>query len=587
MTALDGFLSPPGEFSPAPFWFWNDDLDAREILRQIADFQSHGVHGFVIHPRVGLPRRLGWMSEALLGFMEIAVAEARRRGMKVILYDEGMYPSGSSGGQVVARNPELACRCLALADADMGVAVVAPPPGANVVAELPRRGDGRRLLVVDRKADSYVRGLHYQNEDESPTPREDEPPAGDILNPLTASAVLDLVYEPFARRLGRYFGDTVVGVFTDEPHPLGKCREPGVRPGTTGILAHVNAVLGYDFTPHLAALWFDDDPDAVRRRRDYHRAVQRRLEETWYRPLSEWCASHGVALCGHPAAGDEIGVQRFFHVPGQDLVWRVVEPDKPSAVEGPESTQAKCTASAMLHAGRRRNSNEFCGAYGPATTYDEFKWLADWCLVRGVNWLIPHAFYYSVRGPRRGERPPQVGPHGPWWDRFKPFADHCRRLSWLNTDSTHACDAAILTGPDHCPWGAAKVCFEHQRNFNYLELRLLEAGAEVTPDGVRIAGMRYGVLIIDGLDDWPADVEKKCRPLLLAGRVVRWSGGLKADGLLEADTPEAMVRCIDRVSPADVRVTPPAPALRTATSSKPATTSTFSSTKATARWTRR
>ena len=83
-----------------PFWFWNDDLDEDEIRRQIADFQDHGVHGFVIHPRVGLPRSLGWMSDTLLHFYDVAIHEAARRNMHVILYDEGMYPSGASAGQV-------------------------------------------------------------------------------------------------------------------------------------------------------------------------------------------------------------------------------------------------------------------------------------------------------------------------------------------------------------------------------------------------------------------------------------------------------------------------------------------------------
>src|SRR4051794_10997451 len=115
MVLLDDELrSPPREFSLMPFWFWNDDLSEREILRQIADFDSHGVYGFVIHPRVGLPRTIGWMSEAMLRFTAVAVREARRRDMRVILYDEGMYPSGSSSGQVVATDPSLACRCLAM-----------------------------------------------------------------------------------------------------------------------------------------------------------------------------------------------------------------------------------------------------------------------------------------------------------------------------------------------------------------------------------------------------------------------------------------------------------------------------------------
>ena len=28
-------FDPPREFSPAPFWFWNDDLDEAERIRQL------------------------------------------------------------------------------------------------------------------------------------------------------------------------------------------------------------------------------------------------------------------------------------------------------------------------------------------------------------------------------------------------------------------------------------------------------------------------------------------------------------------------------------------------------------------------
>ena len=119
---------------------------------------------------------------------------------------------------------------------------------------------------------------------------------------------------------------------------------------------------------------------------------------------------------------------------------------------------AKCASSAMIHLGRRRNSNELYGAYGHNLTFAEVQWLANWCFVRGQNLLYPHAFYYSVRGPRRDERPPDVGPNSPWWDRYKPYADACRRLSWLNTDSRHVCEVAILAATQWLPDVPAKVC---------------------------------------------------------------------------------------------------------------------------------
>lgn len=521
-----------------PFWFWNDDLDAETIRAQIADFQRHGVHGFVIHPRVGLPRSLGWMSEALLDFYEVAVEEAAKRGMKVILYDEAMYPSGSSCGQVVQANPDFQCRGLAVQELpdDRPPEL---PEGATLVAVVNRTGGGR-IAVIDRKIDSVIRGLHYVGEG----PDEDTPPAADLLNPQAVAKFIELVYEGFARRLAEYFGRTIMGIFTDEPGLLGRCRESGLMPGTTGILAEVNRILGYDFTLHLAALWFDDEPDALRYRADYHRALLARLGETYYTPLHDWCEQHGLALMGHPEGPDHLASLRYFHVPGQDLVWRWVLPDQSTALEGPQSTQAKCSSSAMLHGGRRRNLNEYCGAYGHELTWDEMNWLSNWCIVRGVNFLIPHAFYYSMRGPRREERPPDVGPNAIWWTRYKEYADACRRLCWINTDSVHVCRVAILGHAFALPWRAAKVCYESQLDFNYVEERLLREEAVVDASGIRLGAMHYDVLVVDD----PAMEEGMGRVmdrLAASGRLLAYSdgetdGGLRA-GLSAWNLPEVSV----------------------------------------------
>ncbi len=115
---LNEWLNPSVEFSQAPFWFWNDRLSEEDIVRQLDDFRAHGVYGFVIHPRAGLPRNTGWMSDRMIHFMRIAIERASKRDMWVILYDEGMYPSGSSSGQVVAENPAFRTRGLFAIDID-------------------------------------------------------------------------------------------------------------------------------------------------------------------------------------------------------------------------------------------------------------------------------------------------------------------------------------------------------------------------------------------------------------------------------------------------------------------------------------
>lgn len=69
-----------------PYWFWNDDLDEAELRRQIDDFEAHSGYGFVIHPRVGLPRYLSRMSDRLLHFYSVAIEAAQQKNMHVVLY---------------------------------------------------------------------------------------------------------------------------------------------------------------------------------------------------------------------------------------------------------------------------------------------------------------------------------------------------------------------------------------------------------------------------------------------------------------------------------------------------------------------
>src|SRR5665647_3619227 len=176
-TVPKDLINPPHEFSVMPFWFWNDTLKDEEIIRQIGDFEAHGVYGFVIHPRIGLPENVKWLSPEMIHSMDVAIREASRKKMYVILYDEGMYPSGSSSGQVVARNPEFAARGLAKIDLKPGEEPKLPD-GASLVTII-NRPDGNRIAVIEQPSRGNIRGLHYIGEG-SARLQEESPAAGDI-----------------------------------------------------------------------------------------------------------------------------------------------------------------------------------------------------------------------------------------------------------------------------------------------------------------------------------------------------------------------------------------------------------------------
>lgn len=547
------FIDPPREFSVMPFWFWNDTLKADEIVRQIKDFDEHGVYGFVIHPRMGLPSDMKFLSPEMLGFMKIAIEEAERRDMKVVLYDEGSYPSGSCEGQVVARNPAHAAR---------GLAKIELKPGEELQLEkdwnlvtISKSPGGQRFAVVESPSNGHIRGLHWIDEDKG---KEDLPPAGDILNPEAVTSFIELVYDRFAVNFGRHFGKTVIAVFTDEPNPLGRGNKKGMVPGNMKLLPQINRILGYDFMPHFADLWYEESPDWAKHRADYHRAIAICLEENYYERLSKWCVAHGIALTGHPAGSMDLGAQKYFQIPGQDLVWRYVEPGE-KALNGGHSTMAKNASSAMVHLNRSRNSNELYGAYGHNLTYDEMVWLANWCFVRGQNLLFPHAFYYSVRGARFNERPPDVGPNAKWWNDYRPFADGCRRLSWLNSDSRQVCEIAILGDANWLPDKSAKVFFQNQHDFNYLEMSHLAIDAVTDADGVHLGEMNYKAVILDGLNNLPEKVTPALHQLEENGRLIIYEDSPFASlfpKAILAKNPKALLIAMENLAEPDLTLNP-------------------------------
>ena len=546
MATLQQFMDAPREFSLIPFWFWNDELTEEEIKRQIDDFEAHGVYGFIPHARIGLPDSIGFASEAWLHFTKVAVDYAAAKGMIVALYDEGMYPSGSCAGKVVAENPRYATRSLERRPKDQ------PVTGDE---ELVAASGG--VLYVNRRSNGHIRGVHYGEDDGEPG----APPSGDLLNPESTACFFRLALDSHYEALKEHFGKTVKAVFTDEPSVLGRGAIKDVKPWTWGFETFLSTYLGYDFLPHLEALWSDDYPDAGKYRQDFDRAVNARLEQTYYAPYSRWCEAHGVALTGHPAHPGDIGVSKYFQIPGQDIVWRYIEPFQDKSLEGEQSTMAKCSASAQRHYGRTRNANECFGAYGWEFTFEESQWITNWLLVRGVNLLMPHAFYYSVRDKRRDERPPDVGPNNTWWDRYKPYADYCRRMCWLIAQGAQVCDVAILGTATQLPWRAARVLFEHQRDFNYLDCDTLLNACTVDADAVRIRDMAYKALVVDGPGYLSAPVLAKLAPMIESGRVVAYTEPAPGVGVLAPD-PGSLVARLSELAAPDVVVDPPQPGLR-------------------------
>ena len=524
------FADPPREFGIMPFWFWNDDLQDDEVRRQIVAFHDKGFGGFIPHARIGLSRRVGYLTDEYFRLIRIAVEEAERLGMKVVLYDEGSYPSGSAQGRVVAENPAYAARCLismqrtvtgpatgywrpnpgrALQDTMVSVVVgreaatdvldpdsltLLTPESRDLVRYDVPEGTWRLIACWAVFSGGTIRGVFDEEEDT----HAQAPAAGDIMNADAVSCFLRHTHDRYYKHVGDYFGTTVVAMFTDEPSAMGRGvrRGPDPKAYTPGFLDDVQAVWDDDVHRWLPALWVDCGPRTGAFRHVYDRAAHDRVARVFYGAQRDWCVRYGIALTGHPGHSNEMGALRYFQWPGQDMVWRYVEPGSSTALEGAHSVAPKAASSAAVIRGCRRNASEALGAYGWRLTLDEAKWLVDWHMVRGNNLFFLHACFYSIRGRRAFESEPDIGIHNVWWPYFGVLADYMRRVCWALTDGTEVCDVAILTDPNNMAWEAAAVLLQEQIDFIYIDDVVLEQ-ARIDRESLAVGTHRFRVIVCD------------------------------------------------------------------------------------------
>lgn len=526
------FINPTKEYTPIPFWFWNDVLDEKEIIRQINDFSQKGVNAFVIHPRIGIPKDIEYLSDKFMGFVRCAIEEAEKLDMKVVLYDEAMYPSGSAHGMVVKNNPKHASRglkmlqykcyqettiefhekegeklisCLAIRRAkenkfDSSHIEKITCIDNKVTFVPPNNDDWYILIFLETYTNGHIRGIHFGEDDGEP----EAPSSSDLLNPFAVQSFICLTHEKYYKEFSKYFGNVIIGMFTDEPDIMGRGEHSNMIPWTSGFLEFYIKQGGKE--EDLPALWLECNTEKINIKDRYKRAINKKLELSYYKPISEWCENHNIALTGHPHESDDIGLLKYFKMPAQDIVWRWVAPEDNKALQGDHTTMAKCTSDSARHRGKRRNGNECfacCGANNVEWSFsvDDMKWYMDWLFVRGVNLLYPHAFFYSIRGARRiGERPPDVGPNNIWWSYYNQISQYIKRMCFIMTDSYNVTNIAVLCENHNLPWKSVKPLYENSIEFNYMEKELLAHDLCNISDGaIYIQKQKYNVIIIEDI----------------------------------------------------------------------------------------
>jgi hypothetical protein len=442
------FASPPKSFRAAPFWSWNDDLDPKELIRQVGIMDAAGWGGFFMHSRVGLVTP--YLSERWMACIRAVVDEAKRRGMSAYLYDEDKWPSGFAGGLVTAQRKEY--RDLALvckvdnrpAIIEEHVALFKAQLQAGQLSDFkPIRTD--EVTSLDWTRERLVQ--FYPLTVALGQSRFNDYCYVDLLNPEAVQAFIESTYDRYFLEVGGEFGGAIPAIFTDEPaynHRVLDQLDQSFVPWTQGVEPYFRGKKGYDLLSRLPDLFFDTTT-ACQTRYDFWHVLTQRFVEAFSEQMYEWCEKHGLAFTGHSMAEDTLRSQvewigaamphyEFQHIPGIDKLRRDVS----------QPITVKQLDSAACQLGRRRTLCEAYGCAGQNFAFAGRKWIGDWLCLLGVNLLNPHISLYSMRGARKRDYPANLFYQQPWWRYNSLIADYFARLSWALTQGQRVVDVLVI-----------------------------------------------------------------------------------------------------------------------------------------------
>jgi|GEM_PF-487532 len=465
------FENPDMMMRPTNLWAIDHKITREESARQVADMIDVGYAGPFYFTFAGLLSE--YMGEEWFDGLKEAISVAKAKNGYVWLYDEDTWPSGAASGKVPRTKDEYRAATLKVEFVSKGevplpdvsnepkAAYILANRHGSVVDKIERIGIEEAEKCLD--AERLIFRRHYGGKSFWGEEGGSQPPAN-LLNPEAVREFIRLTHEVHKKEIGSEFGGCVPGIFTDEPSIS---AGPGEIPWWDGIPDLYTKWHDRDFWTDLPWLFLDGG-ECRKVRMLVCRTLHRQFVEAYSKQIYEWCDKNNLQSTGHYLAEDHLdgpdqgqvrilsgsvmAHYRYEHIPGIDHLCRQID-GLPTQGSFDEEIPAgfiamlltmKQVGSAARQLGRKRVLTEFAGVTRHTQTFDDYKWMADYNLVLGANLFCNHLCWYSMRGHRKRDYPPNINYQQSYFKEVRPWNDYLARLSYALTRGVARPDVLVL-----------------------------------------------------------------------------------------------------------------------------------------------
>ena len=444
------FKEPPAEFRGHAMWGFNlTGTTEQRIVSGIQGMAKQNMGGIVPEPSggstAGLPddylkatgrkpvsEGIVYLSEEYFKFYRLALEEARKNGLEIVLYDEWRYPTGMVNGQLYAKYPQHVAKSLEMTEknvtgpaktelavpANLYVGAVMMNRDTYELVDISSQGTPGKTLVARVPKGNWKVMVFYL--DPTIRPASEKGAFVDYLDSTAMDAFISISYQKIFDHVGEFFGKEIKFSFWDEPamHPIDG------RMWTPSFNANFQKQYGFSPMKYYPALWYDIGPQTAAARNALFGFRAHLFATNFVKKIQDFCVAHGIQAGGHfdqeePVSpvhmnGDLMKLFEHQGVPAVDDIY----------FHGRSNPGYKIVASAAYNYDKPIFFAETYAAYGTITETIAYKVAMDQYAM-GVNLQV------TSGGPARTTYAPQ-------------FNHFLGRMSYLLQRGRHVADVAVL-----------------------------------------------------------------------------------------------------------------------------------------------